>query len=203
MVDYEPLPSVTSVAEAAEPDAPRRVGRKPRQHLAHHRARRPRGDRGGVRPGRAYRQTPLRHHPRPRAVHGAARRDRHLRSGGRPLHAVCRRELSAPRAQHARQHGVQGAGEPGPRGVPRRRRRLRRQGLAVCRSPAGAVGGAQARTAGEMAMRTFRGDPGRRAWPRQCRHDRAGVRRQRERSSACGCTCWPASAPISRPTGSC
>ena len=26
---------------------------------------------------------------------------------------------------------------------------------------------------------------------------------ERERSSACGCTCWPASAPMSRRTGSC
>ena len=119
------------------------VGRERRQHLAHHRTRQPRGDRGGVRAGGAHREAPLCDHARPCAVHGAARRDRHLRSGGGSLHAVCRRELSAPRAQHARQHGVQGAGEQRARGVPRRRRRLRRQGLAVCRAPADAVGGAQ------------------------------------------------------------
>ena len=121
-------------------------------------------------------QAPLRGHARPCAVHGAAWRDRHLRSGGGSLHAVCRRELSAPRAEHARQHGVQGAGEQRARGVPRRGRRLRCQGLAVCRAPADAVGGAQDRTAGEMAVRALRGDPRRRAWARQRRHDRAGVR---------------------------
>jgi carbon-monoxide dehydrogenase large subunit len=34
-VDYETLPSVTSIAEAALPDAPTGVGREPRQHLPH------------------------------------------------------------------------------------------------------------------------------------------------------------------------
>ena len=140
--------------------------------------------------------------PRPCAVHGAARCDRHLRSGGRSLHAVRRRELSAPRAQHARQHGVQGAGEQSARGVPRRGRRLRRQGLAVCRAPADAVGGAQARTAGQVALRTL----GSRSWPTSTGATMSARSSWRSttsgKSSACGCTCWPASVPMSDPTGS-
>ena len=80
IVDYDPLPSVTSVAEAAEPDAPRVWDDNP-DNISHtFGARQPSGDRGGIRPGSPYRQTALRDHARPCAVHGATRRDWHLRS---------------------------------------------------------------------------------------------------------------------------
>ena len=86
----------------------------------------------------------LRHHPRARAVHGAARRARRLGPGRGALHALRRRAVSAPRAERARHQHLQGPRAPDPRHRRRRRRRLRHQGLAVPRAPAGAVGGAQA-----------------------------------------------------------
>ena len=203
VVDYEPLPSVTSVAEAAEPDAPRLWDENP-DNISHTTER---GNRTATEAAFAQAAHIVKRryvdHTRACAVHGAARRARRLRSGGGSLHALRRRELSAPRAQHARQHGVQGAGEQRARGVPRRRRRLRRQGLAIRRAPAGAVGRAQARPAGEVALRTLRGDPRRRARPRQCRRRSSWRSMRMRRSSGCGCTCWPASAPISPPIGSC
>ena len=88
--------------------------------------------------------------------------------------------------------------------VPRCRRRLRRQGLAVCRAPAGAVGGAQARPPGEVDAASAR----RCCSPTSMRRDNIGeielaFDARRTRSSACASTCWPISAPISPPTGSC
>ncbi len=126
-----------------------------------------------------------------------------LRSGPGPLHAPRQLQLPAPRPQHAGQPGLQGAGEQSARRHLRCRRRFRHQGLALRRGPAGAVGVAQAQSTGEMAMRAFRSAARRRACARQCRRDRTRVRRGRTRSSACASTCWPASAPISHPTGSC
>ena len=77
-VDYEPLPAVTSTAEASEPGAPRVWDDCPDnigfvQQI---------GDKAAVdaafAQGRACRQAALRHQPRHRRHHGAARRGRRL-----------------------------------------------------------------------------------------------------------------------------
>ncbi len=57
------------------------------------------------------------------------------------------------------------------------RRRVRHQGLAVSRAPAGAAGRAETAPAGQMGLRAQRGDPRRRARPRQCHRRRTGARR--------------------------
>ena len=180
VVDYDPLPSVTSVAEAAEPDAPRVWDENP-DNISHTTER---GNRAATEAAFAQAAHIVRRRYVITRVHAQYMEPRGAIGTFDPAEdrytLYRRRELSAPRAQHARQHGVQGAGEQRARGVPRRGRRLRRQGLAVCRAPADAVGGAQDRTAGEVAVRALRGDPRRRARARQCRHDRAGVRRECE-----------------------
>ena len=85
---------------------------------------------------------------------------------------------------------------------PGRRRRLRHQGLAVCRAPPDAVGGAQARPAGQVDAASA---------PRRCSPTSMAATMSARSSlrstptggsSACGCTCWPISAPISAPTAS-
>ncbi len=70
---------------------------------------------------------------------------------------------------------VQDPGDADPRRHRRCRRRLRHQGLAVCRASADPDGGAQARPAGQMELRAQRGAAGRRAWPRRDRRGRAGA----------------------------
>ncbi len=64
--------------------------------------------------------------------------------------------------------------------VERCRRRFRRQGLAIRRSPPGAVGGQETRPAGEVEVRALRGAARRRARARQHRRHRAGARRERQ-----------------------
>ena len=85
----------------------------------------------------------------------------------------------------------------------RRRRRLRHQGLAVPRAPAGAVGRAEARPAGEVGVRAPRGDPRRRARARQRHRGGAGARRRRPLPRPARAARWPTSAPTSRPTATC
>ena len=82
------------------------------------------------------------------------------------------------RTRPGQQH-LQDPRAPDPRHRRRRRRRLRHQGLAVPRAPPGAVGGAKAAAAGEVGVRAQRGDPRRRARPRQRQRGRAGARRRR------------------------
>ena len=99
-VDYEPLPAVTSTAEAAKPGAPRvwddcpdnicfveLIGDKAATDAAFARADH-------------VVKHQLRHQPRHRRHHGAARRGRRLQRGRRPLHhlhdAAARRIRSAP-----------------------------------------------------------------------------------------------------------
>ena len=86
-VDYEPLPAVTSTAEAPQPGAPLVWDGLPRQYLLRRADRRQGRDRRRLRQGRACRQAPLRHQPRHRRHHGAARRGRRLQRRRRPLHA--------------------------------------------------------------------------------------------------------------------
>ncbi len=136
IVDYEPLPSVTSVAEAAEPDAPRVWDDNP-DNISHTTER---GNRAATEAAFAQAAHIVKRRYVVTRVHAQYMEPRGAIGTYDPAEdrytLLRRRELPAPRAQHARQHGVQGAGEPGPRGVPRRGRRLRREGLAVCRAPA-------------------------------------------------------------------
>ena len=104
------------------------VGRQPagQQRLPPD-VRQPGGDRRGLRQGQARRQAPRREQPPVAGVDGAARRDRRLRPGQRFLHALCR--LAEPaRAAHGDLAHLPRAGEPDPRRLAGRRRRLRPQG---------------------------------------------------------------------------
>ena len=115
MVDYEPLPAVTRWRRRRNPDAPRLWDENP-DNISHTFER---GDRAATEAAFARaahivkrRYVITRVHAQYMEPRGSIGVVRPVRG---PLHAVCRRELSAPRAQHARQHGVQGAGEPGAR----------------------------------------------------------------------------------------
>ncbi len=80
-VDYEPLPAVTSTAEAPKPGSAARLGRLRRQYRLRRVDRRQGRDRCGLRARRARRQASLRDQPRHRRFHGAARRGRRLSRG--------------------------------------------------------------------------------------------------------------------------
>ena len=112
--------------------------------------RRPGRDRCGLRQGQARRQAAGREQPAVAGGDGAARRHRRLQRRRGFHHALHGFAKSARRA-HGDSPRLPRAGEPDPRGLARRRRRLRPQGRAVSRRSAGAVGGAQAAPAGEMA----------------------------------------------------
>ena len=96
-------------------------------------------------PGPRMSSTALRHHARPCPVHGAARRVRRIRSGRGSLDALCRRAVSAPRAQHAGAQRVQGAGEQDAGRSPAMSAAASAPRAGNTRAPPGAVGGAQAR----------------------------------------------------------
>ena len=86
-------------------------------------------------------------------------------------------QYPAPGAHRARHQHLQDPGAPDPGHRGRRRRRVRHQGLAVRRAPAGALGRAEGRAPGQVAVRAPRGDPRRRARTRQRERRRAGARR--------------------------
>ena len=174
-VDYEPLPAVTSVAEAAEPDAPRLWDDNP-DNISHTYER---GDRRATEAAfaRAARIVKRRYvvsrvhaqYIEPRGSLGIydTAEDRYtLYADVNYPHRV--RNMLASMV-------FSRAGESGAGNRARRRRRVWRQGLAICRSPPRTLGGKKARAAGQMALRALRGLACRRARPRQYRHDRAGV----------------------------
>ena len=97
--------------------------------------------------------------------------------------------------------GAEARSEAHARAHPRRRRRLRHQGLQLPGISAGGEGGEGARPAGEMGLRPQRAFPGRRARPRQ-RHDRRfRARRRRARHRRCAWTSPPPWAPTSTSSG--
>jgi len=136
-IDYEPLPSVTSTAEAV--GGPR-SGRMPRQRSNVHEV----GDRGGDRG----RPSPGPHGVRRRTSSpGHANNEARAPSGRGPgraaLHAA--RDVQYHTAcGRARHQYPQCPRAPDPRDRRRRRRRLRHEGLASIPSIAGPVGGAPA-----------------------------------------------------------
>ena len=153
----------------------RRLGRVPRQRLQPLRGRRQGGR--GRRPSRARTGDPpaLRDHARARAVHGAARGA--WASGIPPRSATpSTRTSSIPTASATRSPAISSrcpSTVSACRG--RRRRRLRHQGLAVPRAPAGALGRAPDRPARQVGLRAQRGHPRRRARARQRERGRAGL----------------------------
>ncbi len=155
----------------------RGVGRVPGQHLQPVRGRQQGGDRRRLCPGRAYRPAAICDQPGLRAFHGAARRDRGVGPGRGALHALRRRAIPAPGAPGARHPHLQDPGKPHPGHRRRCRRRVRHQGLAIPRAPPRAAGGEATAPAGQMGLRAQRGDPRRRARPRQHQRSRAGARR--------------------------
>ncbi len=126
------------------------VGRQPagQQRLPPD-VRQPGGDRRGLRQGQARGQAPRREQPHLAGVDGAARRDRRLRQRQRFLHALC--GLAEPAwAAHGALARVPCGGEPDPRRLAGRRRRLRPQGRAVPRRSPGDVGVEEAPPPGEV-----------------------------------------------------
>ena len=65
------------------------------------------------------------------------------------------------------------------------------------------LGGEEIAPAGQMDLRAQRGDPGRRARPRQCQRRRAGARQGRQIPRPPGQDARPMSAPTSRPSATC
>ena len=203
VVDYEPLPSVTSVAEAAEPDAPRLWDENP-DNISHTTER---GNRAATEAAFAQaahivkrRYVITRVHAQymePRGAIGVydPAEDRYtlyadVNYPHRVRNMLANMVFKVPESSvRVVCHDVGGG--------------FGAKGWQYVEHRLDAVGRAQARTASEVAMRTLRGDPRRRARPRQCRRRSNWPSTRRRRSSACGCICWPASAPTSRPTGSC
>ena len=79
-VEYEDLPSATTLEEAIAPDAPAGVGGVPRQHRVLPRGRQQSGGRRSHRQGRPRHQTPYADQPSHHGVDGAARLSRRIRS---------------------------------------------------------------------------------------------------------------------------
>ena len=126
---------------------------------------------------RARRHEEFPHRPRHRRAARAARRARPLRRRDRPLHALCRlgrrgaaeeRDLDHPR--HSARHAA--------RALARRRRQFRHAQPRVRRVRPGAVGGAQARPAGEIHRDALGSVPQRLPGPRSRHEGRAGARRR-------------------------
>jgi len=164
-VAYEELPSVTSTAEAARPDAARVWDENPDNisHTVQH-GNRAATDAAFAQAAHVVRQRYIitRVHAQymePRGAIGSydAFENRYT------LYA----DVNYPhRVQHACELGIQCTREQCAGGLPRCRWWFWRQGLAICRTPSNAVGGAQARTTGQVDVRALGSDPRRRACAR-------------------------------------
>ena len=127
----------------------RGAGQCPRRHDV----RRQRGDRPRLCRGRPCRRNGSPHRPGDRGADRAAGRTRPIRPGERPLHALCGQRRAGPAKDRARR-GAGGRPRAGAGAVLRCRRQFRRAQPGLCRVRPGAVGGAQARPAGQI-----HGDP--------------------------------------------
>ena len=156
-VDYEPLPSVTATADAAEPGRPAVWDECPDNVSNLYRGRRRGGHRRRLRARPPRRPAPLRDHAActpstwSRAAPSASTTRARIATRSTPTcstRTACatrsrRNIFKIPEHQHPRHRG-------------RRRRRLRHQGLAVRRAPPRAVGRPQARPAGQLGLRAPR-----------------------------------------------
>ena len=134
VVDYEPLPAVTNLEDAAKEGAPKVWDDNPNGNIAFRLMFGDQGcDRRGLRQGEARGEAAGREQPPVAGVDGAARRHRRLQFGRGLLHALHRLAESARRADGAVAYFPR-AGEPDPGGVAGRRRRLRAQGRACFRT---------------------------------------------------------------------
>ena len=183
-VDYEELPFVIHSEDAMAPGAPEGVGRGARQHPGRDLVRRSRGDRPGLRGRRPRGQDGLPYRPRHRRAARAARGGRALRRRHRPLHALCRlRRRGAPeeRARDRARHRARQAARP----LLRRRRQFRHAQPRLRRVRPGAVGGAQARPAGQIHRDALGSLSQRLPGPRPGHQGRAGARARTAASSPC------------------
>ena len=103
-VDYEPLPALVNIEDAAKPDALEGLGRQPaRQQRLPPDVRQQGRDRRGFRQGQARRQAPRREQPAVAGFDGAARRHRRLQRRDRRDHALRRlRRIRTARAWSSR-----------------------------------------------------------------------------------------------------
>ena len=200
-IEYEPLPSVTATAEAARPGSPPvwdecpdnvsnvfEAGDQAAADAAFARA-------DHVVRGRYVITRVHAQYMEPRGALGVydPGEDRYT------LHA----DVQYPhrvRTRAGHEH-LPGPRAPDPRHRGGHRRRLRDQGLAVPGAPAGAVGRAEAGTAGQVGVRAARGDPGRRARPGHRERGRAGPGRARADSWRSVSAPWRTWAPTCRRTG--
>ena len=164
-VDYESLPAIADTAAALQADAAL-VWPERKSNLAFEYDF---GDKAATDAAFAVGGQGRRDHDRqqpPRLqLHGAARHRRRIRCGERPLH---RHRRLAGRARAARRlvQGAEARPEAHARAHPRRRRRLRHQGLQLPGISAGREGREDAAAAGEVGIRPQRAFPRRRARPR-------------------------------------
>ncbi len=184
-IDYEPLPAVTATDGGAAARRAAGLGRMPRQRLARLRDRQQ--GRGRCRFRRAPRMWCAGAMSSPASTRSSwSRAARSASTTPRDERFTLYADVQYPHRvrQMLANRIFKMPEQPDPRRRRRCRRRLRHQGLAICRAPPGAVGGAQARPPGQMALRAQRGDARRRAWPRRHRRCRAGARHGTASSSA-------------------
>ena len=184
-VDYEPLPAVTSTAEAPKPGAPRvwddcadnicfveLIGDKAATDAAFARAAHIVKHRFVIN-----RVTAVTMEPR------GAVGDYHAADGRYTIYTAGAAPASGPRRSR---QGAQGAGEQSAHHHRRHRRQLRHEVAGLQRNAAGAAGLQAHRAAGEMDQHALGSVPERRAGARQRHRRRARARQRRQLFSRCG-----------------
>ena len=181
-VDYEPLPAVSTIAEAIAPNAPTvwddnpgnvafimAMGNKDAADAAFAKAKH-------VVTLTVTNNRVSANSIEPRAAIGDYAPD----SDSYTLYTTSQNPARLPAG--ARRAGVAHSGDAAARGLAGRRRRLRHEGQPLSGGRPGAVGLAQDLPSGEMDLDPRRSLAGRRAWPRPGRHRRNRARRQRQDS---------------------
>ena len=157
-VDYEPLPSVTLTADAVKPGAPAVWDECPDNISQRLRARQQGRDRRGFRRRRAGRQAALRHHAASmRSTWSRAARSAPTIRATSASRSMPTCSIPIACATCWRSNVFKMPGEQDPRHRRRCRRRLRHQGLAVCRASPDACG-RRASSAGRSSGRCERSE---------------------------------------------